>query len=141
MRQFASTLVLAVWWGCRNSEPVTRSGIVGCYDLQWTYTRIADTSSFLKSVLPPTLRLDTNGLVGTVEPKAIGNLGTSSSWEIKNGHSVLVLWSSGFGGLFLELRPRGDTLRGNARLVDDAGGDYRIAHVRGSPIRCSANRS
>ena len=138
LRQFVFTLVLAVSWGCRNdSELVTRSSVVGCYDLHWTYSRLADTSSYLKSILPQTLRLDTSGQVGTVEPKAIGNLG----WEIKDGHSVLLHWSSGFGGLILELRPRGDTLRGNARLVDDAGGDYRIAQVRGSPTRCSANSS
>jgi len=141
VRSLILGLVLGALACDSKSEPVTRATIVGCYDLQWAYTRLADTSSFLKSILPHTLTLDTNGLVGTVEPKVVGNWSDSSYWEMKNGRSVIVFWSSGFAALGLDLRSRGDTLFGDARLYHDAGGDYRIGRLRASPAACSRNAS
>ena len=135
-RSLVFTLVLTGSLACgRRSEPLRRATIVGCYDLQWSYTHLADTSTSLKSMLPQTLTLDTNGLVGTVKPKVVGTL-KNSGWRLKDDRSIVVFWSSGSGGLGLDLRSRGDTLEGDARLHDDAGGDWRVGQLRACRTPC-----
>jgi len=84
-----------------------------------------------------TKSIETNGYVLRPAPGARPSIHKASYWRIKGPEGVELVWSTGFSGLTMLLRPEGQNLRGQARTSWDFNRTAQTADVFAQRIACA----
>jgi hypothetical protein len=128
-------------------EPASKaSEYVGCYRLAWgSWSPDADHEAMSRYLPPDVIELSAAGgrdlaPAGRVIPHR--DPSTRLQWaywqEVERGQ-VAIVWSTGFSGVMLLLRPDAGVLRGKAKVHFDDGGSLETTAV-GSPERCNVGQ-
>jgi hypothetical protein len=142
----ALVIVAVAKWAIADAQPppVEKSPYVrtfaGCYEIEfgrWIPGGV-EARQVTEGIVPKRIQLDTMRERNWQLIRPGWSQG-DAYWSPVGPRKVRMLWTTGFGGLLLALRPSGGELRGRALIFTDADGfmPEPRALVRARPIACA----
>lgn len=114
--------------------------LVGCYELRVEGPQRVLTN-YGNQFLPKRFQLEAER--GVLQGFYAKNLDSRvrwnlflSSWQVKDDGNVVIVWSTGYVGWNIQLKPSGAGFRGDAFFFTDTGSDSRPIRVLMRPANC-----
>ena len=147
-------MAMVVVWSCGQAGPATRSApqlatpesVAGCYQLsleRWRPT--LELGEDVAYITPPAVvRLSTTQGTAVFEEKGMlvrpangiaPSVHRASYWRL-DGKTVLVVWTNGFSGLWMRLRPSSTGMEGEAESFWDFNRPTQRTHVEAKRVDC-----